>query len=270
MKTEFSVPIGSQPLKLAAFGTCRLHNSLKLLEGSGHVTLLPAIAGFSHSSAEINQHIDIALGNKPLPNEAMKPLGYTAALNRNLNTTAELRGTIDPADIVLIEISSLKLYKHKDYYGQSNRISEHLGVPVSILDSALLHGDYSQVPDKKLHALAEFEARIQDLPECRKTLKEILAKLAPKPIILLNHFLVEPDPNGRFIARRRLRAMLKRLREENPERLFHFDPTPLLRRFNWPIEDMAHYEESFKHVVALELRRYLAQAVLPVSKGLTA
>lgn len=244
------ISAGKPPI-VAWYGTCRIHNSLKMLHDARRIKLLPPLSGFSHSVAEIRQHIDIAEGRLPLPDrDALLPLGYVASSRRGLETREQLAASLAPADIVFIEISSLKTYMRGDYYGQSNRISEYCNVPANIVDEYLLKNDATRVPTDVLPKLNEFTAQIHDIEASREALERIIADLAPRKVILVNHFLIEDKNHEKFISRVKLRDLLEEVAAKMGPEIVHFDPTPTLRAHNWPLLDYGHYEEDFKPILA--------------------
>lgn len=238
-----------------------MHNSLKILANEKKIELLPSFAGFSHSTPEILQHIEIMKHLKELPDSDLNLLNYKNSIHPRYSAATKYRIALEPAEIVFVELSSFKTFFHKGYYTQSNRISEYLDLPVETVEAALFNENYSKIPQGALAKLTEFTVSRQSPDMCRYDLDRILENLKDKKVILINHFLIEHENITKFKSRRRIRNICIEKSKEYSGFVTHFDPTPLLRRFGWPIVDYSHYQDSFKHVLALEFAQLIGRTI---------
>ena len=90
-------------MKIAVLGTCRVHDPINSVENEPGVSILtPQNSSYLHTSSEALQRISYLIGKYEYPQNLTK---YQIGKGNDLIDSQK----IDDADIVLIEISSIKL-----------------------------------------------------------------------------------------------------------------------------------------------------------------
>ncbi len=238
-------------------GTCRVQVSLKALADAGRINLLPGFYGFAHSAPEALQTLQLCDGTLAAPVEDRAALNLAHLEHARYSRGESLSSSFDGADIVFVEVSSLKTYQFKGYYTQVNRLSEHFGVPVPEVDRMLQSKDMAS--GQSSHPLKAVSFRKQDVAELAADMQAILQKLEGRRVVMLNSFIVDDERRPMFEARERIRDLLAELCERTGS-FVHYDPSVALAAYSGGIKDYGHYDERFPAILAEQFMRLIDDA----------
>lgn len=252
--------LGPRPPRVAVLGTCRVFDAVQALDRAGRVALAKPFWGFPHSAPEIAQIVEVSEGRTRVPAPERRE-----ALNMRHMPDSGHGVPLAEAEVVVMELSSLKVYGLHGYVSQSNRLAAETGLHAFRIDQLLLAGGGAEPASAdEASALDGITAHRQTPAEAEAALLAVIDALAPRPVILANHFVVEREGvHPALEVRRTLRDICERVAAARPDRVLRFDPTPDLVARDYPIEDYAHYEAGFTDVVGERLGALIHAAQRP-------
>jgi len=251
------------PLKIAVIGTCRVHHTTRALEQAGHVLLHNGgMDSFVHSPPEILLRLQVLLGLKKYKEELV---------NLQVGESNEIKLSPDDgyrlleADVLVIEISSLKSVFAHEHPLQLNEVNRHMCTPYGsfgkILMANINHAINKRQPEVRL---PEEQPPADYPPNYLQLIKHLHAKVLTHeeivndlhalvsavdlPVLFVNHINIE-GKNGRLITSRdRLCNIVKAFCDEFETPLFEpammfedMDRTKLLMDDG---QDVNHYAKA--------------------------
>ena len=243
-------------MKVAVLGTCRVHDPLHSIpKDSGISILTPQNTSYLHTSAEALQRLHYHLGSYDYPDYLEKyQIGKGEIALSNTKS-------IDDADFVLIEISSVKLLTFEDHFLQFNHTVNRIrkmGPDFSQHWLQLMDGSFSSgepIPEilDFPESISNFERQIiskiktkkQPYEELEEDLEKI-SNLLGSRVLIVTHVAARKK-NGKIIKSRE--NLIKRISES----CYKFDipvinPTEFLEVFGQEKmmakdgEDTNHYD----------------------------
>ncbi len=248
-------------LNVAVLGTCRVYDALVSLQSRSNLTVLPRFWGYPHNTKEILQNIQFATGEVRFPqskhdiyNLPFLNTIYFGGGQRNV------KQSIDAADIVFIEISSLKCYSDTKFFLQGNNLAKSMGIHLFDMDKVLFKKEIPEILRDKLEDLKKIDAGLLTAEEVRSDLRKILSYLSDKTVILTSIFTVDDHNAEVFSSRKLLRDIASDCAAEankNGDKVYFYDPTPLLKEKGMRITDYSHYEDDFIEILSFQYERLI-------------
>lgn len=251
--------------RVLVYGSCRVFDAVLLLKRLGYIksTELPG-KWYTHSSKEVIQKKAILDLEMKLPPHLM-PLLTADQTNAHLIAdyiTAKYKNAkkgwyTKPADIIVVEISSLKEFRGRRFYGQmgSHQIlnkkqnREHLHKRTLKLFSGIRSSEQT--------------------PESLYADMERIVKLFPgKKMIFVSHINMPSDKGEPIPARLTIAETVKRFCAERG--ITYFDPTILAEKAGYEnaMRNSTHYLMSFVPEIAQNLCRLFIDAPTKLLDGL--
>jgi hypothetical protein len=131
-------------MNIQFFGSCRIYDPLTLLYKSSDINLINRWWGFTHYTKEVIQIVESFMGKVP-PRSLYNTLNWGHLDSKIWGMGTTNNTVLKDVDILLIEISSLKVFKSLGAYLQTNRIIELLDGYSDLFDS---WPDFSKDKDK--------------------------------------------------------------------------------------------------------------------------
>lgn len=256
----------SNPWKVAAFGSCRVQTPLTIANADGLVSFKTDNGiGYIHNPLEIAQAIRLLNGELTAP-ESLYPL--LNVVNPKLLGSAERYATdFEAADLIVVEISSVRIIEDGQWQLQLNRFREKvekLGAPPQLMSKIFdprKQEGYVR-PTIEEFGLQEFFAAHRFYELDTASLDDALRKLRAKisqPVVFVG--TIQNDFTGAPIPQRVMtHEALSRLASEMPETAY-FDPTPFLEAAGARsvMKDLGHYTEEFEPVMAEHLAAFIVR-----------
>ena len=261
-KSEMSA--GNEPTRVFAIGSCRVHTPLKrALAAVPDMSYIgDPVFGFVHSTADIHQMLDVNDGIMRPPKELYSLLSIR---NEKFQPDDESRKRrVIKHDVVVIEISSIRILKYGSYSLQINRLKEIVKERAGVRNEAVvttsprfaavlaLARSVSEGSDPVSVALRDFNDFEQSPDDFYDAARSILDRL-PMPVLLVPH--VNLTSTGNPIPQRQIiRDALERIAGESDNIRF-YDPTALVRDVGYgaAMADSAHYQEDFELAMGKQL-----------------
>ena len=250
-------------LNVAVLGTCRVYDALTSLQSRSNLTVLPRFWGYPHNTKEILQNIKFSSGELEFPtsNCDIYNLPFLNTIYFG-NGQRNVQHSIDAADIIFIEISSLKYYADTEFFIQGNSLAKSLEVHLFDMDKVFFKNEIPDIPIDKVEEIKKFEAGMLSADEILCDLKKILSYLSNKTIILTSIFTVDDHNEAVFASRKLLRDLARESALEATKEggdVHFFDPTPLLKEKGMMISDYSHYDESFVQILSDQYEKLILE-----------
>ena len=261
-KSEMSA--GNEPTRVFAIGSCRVHTPLKrALAAVPDMSYIgDPVFGFVHSTADIHQMLDV---NDDIMRPPKELYSLLSIRNEKFQPDEESRKRrVIKHDVVVIEISSIRILKYGSYSLQINRLKEIVKERAGVRNEAVvttsprfaavlaLARSVSEGSDPVSVALREFNDFEQSPDDFYAAARSILDRL-PMPVLLVPH--VNLTSAGNPIPQRQIiRDALERIAGES-ENIHFYDPTALVRDVGYgaAMADSAHYQEDFELAMGEQL-----------------
>ncbi|MEG8032180.1 hypothetical protein QP178_08435 [Sphingomonas aurantiaca] len=261
-KSEMSA--GNEPTRVFAIGSCRVHTPLKrALAAVPDMSYIgDPVFGFVHSTADIHQMLDV---NDDIMRPPKELYSLLSIRNEKFQPDDESRKRrVIKHDVVVIEISSIRILKYGSYSLQINRLKEIVKERAGVRNEAVvttsprfaavlaLARSVSEGSDPVSVALREFDDFEQSPDDFYAAARSILDRL-PMPVLLVPH--VNLTSTGNPIPQRQIiRDALERIAGES-ENIRFYDPTALVRDVGYgaAMADSAHYQEDFELAMGEQL-----------------
>ncbi|WP_205480850.1 hypothetical protein [Sphingomonas arenae] len=262
--------------KITPIGTCRIHNVLRSAAAKYPVEMhVPRTYGYTHTSLEALQQLAFLEGRVDFPDHLVP------VIFRGETRPEELTDPWHGADLVMVELSSLKLIEAEGYALQTRYLSTHFsdffGSPgrnrtywqLAERDRAGLHAfletdeAFHRLPEMQQQLLKSISLRQQSFDELRKDVEELVERIGPDRILFVTH-VNALDPNGKRLA---ARDKMVRWVEQAAHELDApcFNPTDVMLAFGQERAmerqglDTTHYTEAFHGTLYAHLHQhYLA------------
>jgi hypothetical protein len=223
------------PLKIAVIGTCRVHHTTRALEQAGHVHLHNGgMDSFVHSPPEILLRLQVLLGLKKYTEELVN---LQVGESKDIRLSPDEDYQLLDADVLVIEVSSLKSVFAREHPLQLNEVNRHMCAPFGSFGKALManisHAINKREPNVRLpdeqppedypshyfDLIHHLRPRVLTHEEIVKDLHALITTV-DLPVLFVNHINVE-GKNGRLITSRdRLCTIVKGFCEKNNTPLF--------------------------------------------------
>lgn len=247
----------SRDLVVTTIGTCRIADPIM---AARHVRPLHRanrrLYGFVHTSAEVLQQIECLSRGRAIPEELAPFVSGPEKTARDVG---------DDADVYLVEISTIKQIRYREWLLQTNRVEDAFKDFRPLLDIFNRHrlpedrearGDllarhplFEECTAIQQSILREAFVRLTTRAELDGDLAEVQRRL-PAPVTFVCHVDLD-SPDGRPLpARRELCAWMRGICAERGFRLI--DPTPQVTSYGTAAalaqngRDLNHYSEPFK------------------------
>ena len=254
---EISIP------RVTVIGTCRVHHTLRELHRERKIILNNGGLGtFVHSPPEILLRLKVLAGLEEYKPELVK---LQVGESEEIKLKPKENFRLTDSDLLLIEISSLKVVFLGDQPLQFNEVNRHLCTPfgapgkeilASINDSFNKRIERIKLPDNFLHTgypkesfelIKKLSLKLLDKEDIYRYLDEIRS-LAQIPVMFVNHINV-PGKNGKLLTSRNvLCQIVEQYSDDNdivlfePSKLFNdHDRTKLLKNDGL---DIHHYSKD--------------------------
>ncbi|KQN15827.1 hypothetical protein ASE79_03650 [Sphingomonas sp. Leaf28] len=220
------------------------------------------VFGFVHSTADIHQMLDV---NDDIMRPPKELYSLLSIRNEKFQPDDESRKRrVIKHDVVVIEISSIRILKYGSYSLQINRLKEIVKERAGVRNEAVvttsprfaavlaLARSVSEGSDPVSVALREFDDFEQSPDDFYAAARSILDRL-PMPVLLVPH--VNLTSTGNPIPQRQIiRDALERIAGES-ENIRFYDPTALVRDVGYgaAMADSAHYQEDFELAMGEQL-----------------
>lgn len=232
-------PDGRVP-KVTVIGTCRVHHTIRELHKERKITLNNGGLGtFVHSPPEILLRLKVLAGLEEYKPELVKlQVGESEEVRIKPNESFRL----SDSDLLIIEISSLKVVFLDDQPLQFNEVNRHLCTPfgspgkeilASINDSFNKNIEEIKLPDnfadtgyptESLELIKKLNLRLLNKEDIYNYLDEI-RKLVQIPVMFVNHINV-PGVNGKLLTSRNLLCQIVEQYSEDND-IVLFEPSEL-------------------------------------------
>lgn len=229
------------PLNVFAIGSCRIHRPLRHLDDAKSIKLLNRFdpCWFVHTSGAARQYLDVVSGRLRIPAELEPYILEGKPRKVNYDGVDQLA----QCDLVVVEISSLKVYRSRGW-----DLNAH------IIWRAKKEADSSPIVAEMTERGATEEEIIADLLYVRET--------TGKPVMVVDHlhFL---DENGKALpARSQITDILAYAETRLGFPFFSTRPTISLHGQDAALEDQAHYRKEFEATVGEAMYPFLERAVV--------
>ena len=240
---------GEAPIRVAVIGTCRVHHTARALEQAGHVILHNGgMDSFVHSPPEILLRLEVLLGKTSYSEELVN---LQVGESPNTKLSPDVGYNLLDADVLVIEVSSLKTVSAFGLPLQFNEVNRHLCTPYGSFGNTLKininHAINKRQPEVRL---PEEQPPADYPPNYLQLIKHLhaLVGAVDLPVLFVNHINIE-GKNGQLItSRNRLCNIVKAFCEEFETPLFEpammfedMDRTKLLMDDG---QDVNHYAKS--------------------------
>lgn len=269
--------------RITPIGTCRIHNTVRPASGKYPIQFyVPRSYGFTHTSAEAIQQLDFLEGDKTFPAH------LTPAIFRNLPDVDYPAQEWTGADLIIVEISSLKLITAGDYQLQGRYMGVHLADFFGSPTRTKSFWTFAERNPEQLQSFLEADPVFQQLPESdQRLLREtrmaqqsydqlfadmtVLAERIGKHKLLFFTHINAADGKGRILPNRdRLIRWVERAAAElgvncvNPTHLMlEFGQERALEREGL---DTTHFTAAFHNLLYAHVHsRYIAPLVQRVT-----
>ena len=257
--------------RVGVFGSCRVRDPIALADKDGRLDYIynPAI-GFLHNPVEIHQAIDVMRGKRTYPLALNNLLRF--GFDRRLGEEDLFDSLYGTADVLVVEISSLRLIDYQSWSLQINRVRDlatELGfdpAPIEQLfetpaDRPDILASLAPTPESALYRDVIAQGVFTKLGsepfyDAVKTMRQAY----DIPTVLVG--IAAQFGDGAMIGSRvRMNNVLRRIAHDMPRTVF-FNPTALVERdgFATAMHDKSHYKPDYISVVA--------DSLIPVIEGL--
>lgn len=236
-------------LSVSCFGTCRIHNPIAKLAKKKLIKFNNgSIQNYLHSTEEILQQINF-IEKKQLPHKSLWNLIFDEDYSKERTILYELNNT----STFLVEISSKKVYKYKNYVVKPY-IAESI---LKNLDSEKKTSPPNEQWQEIMKDFVEnFSFKRQTLSQIKKEMCVINSRL-PGKVIFVTHINVVNN-EGKILP---VRQQLIELVEEQGKilGLKVFNPTDLIIKYGQSValenkgQDLNHYTSLFFEVLGYHL-----------------
>ena len=252
----------SQRPAVVAIGSCRVYEPLRAARDAGHIESLGILFPHIHNPLEIIQALKILAG-APLPPEEIWPLTNVSAGIEKIRARAF--GVAAPSDVMVVELSSIRLIEFAGWQLQINTFRERLAAEgVSLKWIKDLYSDPSQAEHaRELILQANLSQVVRTVVEgatfSEMTAADVLASLdaivtlANRPVMFVGHCSV--DQNDSVIGQRKLINDVTKEYTVNKDNTEFFDPTRLVQHFGFDtvMQDLGHYRSNFYPRVGMDM-----------------
>ena len=246
-------------LKVGSLGSCRVATPLKLAAEAGKIQHIPPGAlSFAHNPLEIIQ------GVRLLKRELLAPqpeIAKLTALSRNVEDRYSYEHTLQKADVIICELSSVRIVEYRSWQLQIHHFRNHL-TQQGLKDPCMFKEGRSAALslNGKAVAVDGADAFTRDLLEVGRCYEmdraeiedavEQIIELIKKPIVFVCVSVRRPK-NGDVPQRVVLRDAIASIAARHPD-VRVFDPTEFLREnsFETVFRDLGHYNDAFIPTVA--------------------
>ena len=223
-------------LIVSAIGSCRIFEPIHMTHTQ---TDHQYATWYTHYTKEIIQKIKIARKELIIPINFENLILQTGTLcNDKFH-----ENFYSKSDFFIIEISSIKKFKYKDFYCNQWSIRD-----------ILKDNKY----DNELYKIAEFTKNNMELQTKEEILEDLntIYTLLNKKIIFVNHFNIPKDDGSFFEERLLIHNTLKEYCDN--KNTFLFDPTEIINKYSLEetIIDSGHYTPDFKKIIGKELIKF--------------
>jgi len=254
---------GEAPIRVAVIGTCRVHHTARALEQAGHVILHNGgMDSFVHSPPEILLRLEVLLGKTSYSDELVN---LQVGESPNTKLSPDVGYNLLDADVLVIEVSSLKTVSAFGLPLQFNEVNRHLCTPFGQFGKELManinhafnkrllsvQAPASESPDNYprayLDLLQHLRVKVLSQEEIVHDLNKILSAVN-LPVLLVNHINVEGSNGKLLTSRNRLCNIVRAFCNERGTALFEpasmFETMDRTRLLMDDGQDVNHYAKA--------------------------
>lgn len=259
--------------RLAAIGTCRIHNPVRSAVGKYPIDYQTARNyGYTHTSREALQQLAFLKGELEFPRHLVPGIFRTGT------SPADVADEWPGAHLVIVEISSLKVITAGEFYLQTRYLSQHFADffanparsrpfwslaeqnPEALADFLNQDAVFGAMTEDDQRLLSSVRMKQQTFDELRQDMALLYEQIGADKILFLTHVGAR-DANGRPIA---AREKLIRWVEHAAQELEApcFNPTSLMlehgqeRSMENGGADTTHYTDEFYNTIYAHLHRH--------------
>lgn len=255
-----SSPTADQPISVTGIGSCRLYRPLRLMSAQGRIRPLHPLSGHVHNPLEILQLLRMRSGDLEIEPSLAPYLGIKNV--HSFEKTKKLLKEEREADIIIVELSSIRIVQYRGWYFQINATSSYfseLGFSIDHINKMVKGREAPQelpVTDDclALDIYHDSESWEMGREELAVSIKNICERLE-KPVMFLGFF--EETKGGRKIPQRQLLNEVMAEFVQTREGVEFFNPTDLVAKYGFDValKDLGHYNLSFECTAAIEFEQ---------------
>ena len=254
---------------VGAFGSCRVNTPLSVVTNHGLISYkFDSAIGYLHNPLEIQQAIRLLRSEIKAPPELYDLI--------NITSPKELRGEdrfyrlFANIDVIVCEVSSVRIIEYKGWYLQLNRFREMLAeyqiderASGALFRSADAKADIAErlkgKPKSELAVDVVLQSNFYELDHAglAQEILRLREMMPDHPVVFVG--ITSNDYDGSPIRQRvELRDALKSAAETSPNTAF-IDPTAYVMRdgMDVALQDLGHYNKAYELIAAGEIYRQL-------------
>lgn len=244
-------------LKVGVFGTCRVHEPIKVMHRDKRIIqMMDPAFGFMHTPQEILQALAI-LRREKAPPAAIADLVSVQDVTMLDGAEDLFVAHYGEADVIGVEVSSLRYAVFDGWVLQVNRVRDRLlasGVDMGLKYSQIVNGN--ALPEESEMVLAERDPLLLEVLKSRQfftmtrddlkaSVEDLIVALG-KPVLLIGHFVDTGPFKGVNPSRQLISEVLSEIADERGEVGF-LDPTDHISAFGFEraLADDSHYTSKY-------------------------
>lgn len=259
--------------RITPIGTCRIHNVLRSAAAKYPIAMhVPRTYGYTHTSLEALQQLDFLEGRLTFPPHLVP------VIFRGDSRPEDLTDPWDGADLVMVEISSLKMIEAEGYPLQIRYLSTHFSDffgsparnrtywqlaerdPAGLITFLEADEAFARLPEARRHLLKSISLRQQRFEDLRDDMEKLVERIGADKILFVTH-VNALDPSGKQLpARDKLVRWVERAAHDLEAPVFNPTEVMLTHGQDRAMEqgglDTTHYTESFHGTLYAHLHQH--------------